>query len=89
MQNSQAVSMRREYDALVLVAEGLISMLRDACNPLTLARMAEEARSAARKLASMIERMLTEEKPEPQKRRGLWEVVKSAIRQLQAFAACL
>lgn len=83
--------MRDEYAALVRVADGLMDMLRGncPCNMLTFARMAEQARQAARSIASMIERLLVEEKPTPQKRRRLREAVKSAIRQLQAFAACL
>lgn len=91
MKNEMILRMRDEYAALVRVADGLMDMLRGncPCNMLTFARMAEQARQAARSIASMIERMLVEEKPTPQKRRRLREAVKSAIRQLQAFAACL
>lgn len=71
---------REEYNALIRVAEGLLDMIRrgQACNVLTFARMAEEARAAARRIASAIERMLTE-KPEPQKRRGLLGRVVNAL----------
>ena len=91
MQNAEVIRLRDEYSALLRVAEGLIDMIhgREACNVLSFARMAEQARQAARSIASMIERLLVEEKPTPQKRRRLLEAVKSAIRQLQAFAACL
>lgn len=51
--------LRRDYDALLLVADGLIELLNFAANPLTIAEMARAARTAARKLASKIERMLT------------------------------
>lgn len=60
MMNTDAISLRREYNALVLVADGLMGMIYDhsACNVLTFARMAQEARDAAHKIASMIERLL-------------------------------
>jgi hypothetical protein len=91
VKDEMILRMRDEYAALVRVADGLMDMLRGncPCNMLTFARMAEQARQAARSIASMIERLLVEEKPTPQKRRRLREAVKSAIRQLQAFAACL
>ena len=91
MQNVEVIRLRDEYSALLRVAEGLVDMIhgREACNVLSFARMAEQARQAARSIASMIERLLVEEKPTPQKRRRLRDMVKSAIRQLQAFAACL
>ena len=62
MQNIQVEAMRVEYSALVKIAEGLIEMIRrqEACNIVTFARMAEQARAAARKIASAIERMILE-----------------------------
>jgi hypothetical protein len=60
MQNADVISLRREYNALILVADGLIDMIHRhaACNVQTFSRMAQEARSAAHKIASMIERLL-------------------------------
>lgn len=60
MQNANVISLRREYNALILVADGLMDMIHghDACNVLTFARMAQEARAAAHNIASMIERLL-------------------------------
>lgn len=59
MFRQDALHMRHEYAALVLVADGLQAMVRsgDGCNVLTLARMAEDARHAARVIASAIERL--------------------------------
>lgn len=61
MQNIEVAAMRAEYSALVKIAEGLIEMIRrqETCNIVTFARMAEQARAAARKVASAIERILT------------------------------
>lgn len=70
MRNSIIVALRREYDALLLVADGLLDMIysHDACNVLTLSRMASEARAAARHLASEIERLIFELRPAPAKK---------------------
>ena len=70
MKNSLIVALRREYDSLLLVAEGLLDMIysHDACNVLTLSRMASEARAAARHLASEIERLIFESRPAPVKK---------------------
>lgn len=89
MQIADISWMRREYDALIRVAEGLIDMIRarEACNILTFARMAEEAREAARKLASAIERMLME-KPEPQRRRGLIGRIADALKAVVSALVC-
>jgi hypothetical protein len=59
MWNNEVVALRMEYDALRLVADGLYAMLRAgaACNLLTIARMADEARNAARKVAIEIEQL--------------------------------
>lgn len=59
MMNPAVVALRLEYAALVAVADGFISVIRAgaACNLLTMARLAEEARSAARSVASQIERL--------------------------------
>lgn len=70
MKNSLIVALRREYDSLLLVAEGLLDMIysHDACNVLTFSRMAAEAREAARHMASEIERLIVGEKPAPVKK---------------------
>ena len=62
MMNVEAVAMRAEYSALVKIADGLIEMIRrqQTCNIVTFARMAEQAREAARKIASAIERIILE-----------------------------
>lgn len=59
MRNAEAAALREEYDALVRVANGLLAAILAGavCNTLTMARMAEEARSAARKVASAIEQL--------------------------------
>jgi hypothetical protein len=59
MRNAEAAALREEYAALVKVADGLLAAILTGtiCNCLTMARMAEEARSAARKIASTIEQM--------------------------------
>ena len=69
MKNSLIVALRREHDSLLLVAEGLLDMIysHDACNVLTFSRMAAEAREAARRMASEIERILFEQTPVPKK----------------------
>ena len=56
------IAMRREYTALIMVADGLLAIVRSgaACNIHTMARIAAEARAAARDLASLIERMIYE-----------------------------
>ena len=81
MQIADVSWMREEYNALIRVADGLLDMIRrgQACNVLTFARMAEEARAAAWRIASAIERMLTE-KPEPQRRRGLIGRIADALK---------
>lgn len=60
--NAEMIAMRREYAALILVADGLLAIVRAsaACNIQTMARIAAEARAAARELASLIERMIYE-----------------------------
>lgn len=72
MKNEMILRMRDEYAALVRVADGLMDMLRGncPCNMLTFARMAEQARRAARKLAAAIERLLIEERPAQVKRKA-------------------
>lgn len=69
--NAEVSSLRKEYAALVRVAEGLVEMIRrqQACNTLTIAHMADQARAAARRIASMIERLIIEERPAPVKER--------------------
>ena len=71
MMKAEIISLRKEYAALVRVAEGLIEMIRrqQACNTLTIAHMADQARAAARRIASMIERLIVEERPAPVKER--------------------
>lgn len=58
--NGQVLAMRVEYAALIAVADGLFEVIRNgaACNLLTMARLAHEARDAARKIASEIERLM-------------------------------
>lgn len=58
--NGQVLAMRVEYAALIAVADGLFEVIRNgaACNLLTMARLAHEARDAARKIASEIERLI-------------------------------
>lgn len=60
--NADMIAMRREYTALIMVADGLLAIVRAsaACNIHTMARIAAEARAAARELASLIERMIYE-----------------------------
>ena len=59
MRNAEAAALREEYAALIKVADGLLAAILTGsiCNCLTMARMAEDARSAARKIASAIEQM--------------------------------
>ena len=59
MMNPAVAALRADYDALVKSADGFLSVIRAgaACNLLTMARLAEEARSAARAVASQIERL--------------------------------
>ena len=59
MRNAEAAALRTEYDALTRVANGLVAAILAGavCNCLTMARMAEEARSAARKIASALEQI--------------------------------
>ena len=54
--------MREEYNALIRVADGLLDMIRrgQACNVLTFARMAEEARAATDAM-----RAIQDRKPPP------------------------
>ena len=70
MMNAEIISLRKEYAALVRVAEGLVEMIRhqQACNTLTIARMADQARAAARHIASEIERLIFELRPAPTKK---------------------
>lgn len=65
MQNASVVSLRHEYQALTLVVQGLLDILfsHDSCNPITIARMADEAKSAARRIASALERTVFSESP--------------------------
>ena len=60
--NVGVIAMRREYAALIMAADGLLAIVRSgaACNTHTMARIAAEARAAARELASLIERMIYE-----------------------------
>jgi hypothetical protein len=62
MINADVIAMRREHAALLLVADGLLAIVRAsaACNVRTMERIAAEARAAARELASLIERMIYE-----------------------------
>lgn len=59
MRNAEAAILREEYATLIKIADGLLAAILTGavCNCLTMARMAEEARSAARKIASAIEQM--------------------------------
>lgn len=65
MQNANVIALRHEYQALTLVVQGLLDILfsHDSCNPLTIARMADEAKSAARRIASALERTVFSEGP--------------------------
>jgi hypothetical protein len=60
--NADMVAMRRKYAALIIAADDLLAIVRAgaACNIHTMARIAAEARAAARELASLIERMIYE-----------------------------
>lgn len=60
MQNAEVVVLRSEYTSLVRIAAGLMDVVRSgaACNPLTMVHMAKEAREAARKVASKIEKLM-------------------------------
>jgi hypothetical protein len=60
--NADMKAMRREYTALIMVANGLLAIVRAsaASNINTMARVAAEARAAARELASLFERMIYE-----------------------------
>ena len=89
MQNAEVIRLRREYDALILVADGLVEMIygREACNVISFARMAEQARAAARSLAALIERMIYEERPAPVRRKAsvfekIGKVVKAVVAAL-------
>jgi hypothetical protein len=70
MKNSVIVALRKEYDTLLRIADGLLDMIysNDACNVLTFSRMAADARNAARHLASEIERLIFEARPAPAKK---------------------
>lgn len=70
MKNLTIAALRREYNALLLIADGLIDMIysHDACNVLTFSRMSSEARAAARHLASEVERLVLESSPAPIKK---------------------
>lgn len=59
MMNPAVAALRADYEMLVKAADGFLSVIRAgaACNLLTMARLAEEARSAARSVASQIERL--------------------------------
>lgn len=69
MKSAKIEALREEYSSLVIVANGLVGIVRSrgVCNVLTMARMAEEARAAARSIASLIERLLTPPAPVPTK----------------------
>lgn len=65
MKNAAAVALRADYKTLTLVVEGLMDIIfnQRACNILTMARLAEEAKSSARRLASELERIIFTETP--------------------------
>lgn len=85
MQNSNISNLREKYAALLRVADGLLEMIRhgDTCNILTFARMAEQARSAARAVASAIERLVVDAHPAPAVcKRGVLEVLRGAVSRI-------
>jgi len=59
MMNPAVVALRADHEALVTAADGFLAVIRAgaACNLLTMARLAAEARGAARAVASQIERL--------------------------------
>lgn len=59
MANPAVAALRADYEALVTAADGFLAVIRAdaACNLLTMARLAADARSAARSVASQIERL--------------------------------
>ena len=85
MQNAEITNFREEYAALLRIADGLLDMMccGDACNPLTFARMVEQARNAARAIATTIERLVIELQPAPAKHRnGLLDCLRSAVSRI-------
>lgn len=70
MHTANVVALRREYGELILMANGLLEAIRShaACNVPTFSRMASEARAAAHRIASEIERLIVGEKPAPVKK---------------------
>ena len=65
MMNHNIAALRSEYQTLKLMLEGLVEIVsrRNACNLETMSRMAHEAKVAAQKIASEIERILFEGNP--------------------------
>ena len=90
MQNSDVVTLRHEYDVLIRIADGLVDMIRQkaACNIATFLRMAEEARAAAHKIASAIEKLVLEVHPEPPKRHGVWAKIVDVFSAVAKALAC-
>lgn len=85
MKSAEITTLREKYAALLRIADGLLDMLRsgDACNIITFARMAEAARSAARAIASAIERIVIDVQPAPAKsRHGLMDVLRGAVSRI-------
>jgi len=81
MANPEVLRLRAEYAALLAVADGILQVIRscDACNLLTMARMAEDARSAARQVASLIERILLGGCATPKRTSSLSKIVLTVI----------
>ena len=65
MMNHNIAALRSEYRTLKLMLEGLVEIVsrRNACNLKTMSRMAHEAKVAAQKIASEIERILYMDNP--------------------------
>lgn len=92
--SADVVRMRGDYAALLRVVDGLPEMIHrgQACNIITFSRMAEEARSAARHLASEIERLLfgvPQESRAPDRKRGILDVVRGIARAVIAAVSAL
>ena len=85
MKTAEIGNLRENYAALLRVADGLLSMIRngEVCNVLTFARMAEQARAAARAVASAIERLVVDAHPAPSVcKRGVLEVLRGAVSRI-------
>ena len=69
MMNHNIAALRSEYRTLKLMLDGLVEIVsrRNACNLETMSRMANDARAAARRMASEIERLVFESRPAPVK----------------------